>query len=65
MNRMSMESNVSPLQKMSFETTVHFLRSACLTGDVDMLNSPSSRLVIGKPVKTGTGCFDIVQPLEL
>lgn len=63
MNRMGMESNVSPFQKMSFETTMHFLKSACISGDVDTLSSPSARLVVGKPVVGGTGSFDILQPL--
>ena len=62
-NRMGMESSPSPLQKMSFETTMAFLKNACLTGDVDLLKSPSSRLVVGKPVMGGTGCFELLQPL--
>ncbi len=31
-NRIAMESNASPLQKMSFETTMHFLKSAVIQG---------------------------------
>ncbi len=31
-NRMGIESNASPLQKMTFETTMHFLKQATITG---------------------------------
>ena len=31
-NRLAMESNASPLQKMTFETTMHFLKQATITG---------------------------------
>ncbi|XP_068728240.1 DNA-directed RNA polymerase I subunit RPA1-like [Montipora capricornis] len=62
-NRVGMESNSSPFQKMSFETTTHFLRGAVLTGDTEKLSSPSSRLVVGRVVGCGTGCFDLMQPL--
>ena len=32
-NRGGLESNPSPLQKMSFETTMHFLKNATLHGE--------------------------------
>ena len=62
-NRIGIESNASPFQKMSFETTMHFLRSATISGDTEKLVSPSSRLVVGRVVGGGTGCFDLKQPL--
>ena len=62
-NRIGIESNASPFQKMSFETTTHFLRGAVLSGDTEKLNSPSSRLVVGRVVGTGTGSFELLQPL--
>ena len=31
-NRIGLESNASPLQKMTFETTMHFLRTATILG---------------------------------
>ena len=34
-NRMGLETNASPLQKMSFETTMHFLKAAALSGDMN------------------------------
>ena len=92
---MGMESSVAPFQKMSFETTTSFLRSATLyvldpctkpatrgltagngklggglgrsrthrLGSTDYLDSPSSRIVLGKPVLGGTGSFDILADL--
>lgn len=62
-NRVGLESNASPFQKMSFETTTHFLRGAVLSGDTERLVSPSSRLVVGRVVGSGTGCFELLQPL--
>eukprot|EP00794_Sanderia_malayensis_P010830 gene10831-11982_t len=47
-NRQGIESNPFPLQKMTFETTTHFLREASAFGRVDTLDSPSSRLVVGR-----------------
>ncbi|EDV23428.1 uncharacterized protein TRIADDRAFT_27970 [Trichoplax adhaerens] len=64
LNRLGMASCSSPFQKMSFETTVHFLREATAHGEIDVLKSPSSRLVTGRVVNGGTGCFDLVQPLS-
>lgn len=62
-NRIGIESNTSPFAKMSFETTMHFMRNAVLTGDYDTLDSPSARLVVGRVVEGGTGCFDLLHPL--
>jgi DNA-directed RNA polymerase I subunit RPA1 len=63
MNRMGMEANTSPWLKMSFETCMHFLSSACEFGDIDTLKSPAARLVVGKPVGSGTGSFELLYPL--
>ena len=64
-NRQGIESNPFPLQKMTFETTTHFLRQASAFGRVDNLGSPSSRLVVGRVVNSGTGLFELRQPLTL
>lgn len=32
-------------------------------GDFDTLDSPSSRIVVGRVVEGGTGSFDVLQPL--
>merc|ERR1712058_97844 len=62
-NRIGIENNPSPLQQMTFETAIGFLRSATLAGKCDSLDSPSSRLVIGKPCNGGTGTFGVMQKL--
>ncbi|VDB88072.1 Bgt-18 [Blumeria graminis f. sp. tritici] len=58
-NRNGMKGNVSPFMKMSFETTVGFLVEAVCDGDWDDLSNPSSRIVMGKMSKVGTGAFDV------
>jgi len=59
LNRTGMETSGSPLHKMSFETTTHFMTQAALMGDVDTLASPSASIVLGKRVKCGTGAFEL------
>eukprot|EP00050_Salpingoeca_kvevrii_P022572 m.128327 g.128327 ORF g.128327 m.128327 type:complete len:469 (-) comp9748_c0_seq1:1895-3301(-) len=63
MNRMSLRSNPSPFLKMSFESTVDFLRSTALYGDHDELRSNSAKLVVGNLTANGTGGCDLLQPL--
>lgn len=58
-NRMGLTGNVSPFTKMSFETTLAFLKDAILDGDWDDLSTPSARLVTGRLGKVGTGAFDV------
>jgi DNA-directed RNA polymerase I subunit RPA1 len=62
-NRLALETNTSPLQKMSFETTMHFLRNAILEASTDDLVSPSSRIATGRVMKSGTGYMDIITPV--
>ncbi|KAF2083270.1 beta and beta-prime subunits of DNA dependent RNA-polymerase [Saccharata proteae CBS 121410] len=62
-NRMGLKSNVSPFMKMSFETTVGFLKDAVLEEDWDELDNPSARIVVGKMSKVGTGAFDVLMPV--
>lgn len=64
MNRIGMETHSSPFIKMSFETTAKFLTGALLNGERDRLVSPSSRIVLGRVVESGTGAFELVQPLN-
>ncbi|KAK4119973.1 beta and beta-prime subunits of DNA dependent RNA-polymerase [Parathielavia appendiculata] len=59
-NRIGLTGNVSPFTKMSYETTVSFLKDAVLEGDWDPLDTPSSRLVVGKLGTMGTGSFDVL-----
>ena len=62
-SRMGLKGNVSPFTKMSFETTLAFLKDAVLDGDWDDLTTPSSRLVMGKLGRVGTGGFDVLTSL--
>lgn len=62
-NRKAMETSSSPLQKMTFETTMNFLVNASIHGNKDPLHNPSSQLVVGRLVSCGSGSFDILQPL--
>lgn len=57
LSRAGIESCASPLQQMSFESTLKFLKSAIVKSQMDSLNSPSSRLMLGQPCKSGTGAF--------
>jgi DNA-directed RNA polymerase I subunit RPA1 len=59
-NRNGLRGSVSPFMKMSFETTLGFLADAVSDGDWDDLSSPSSRIVIGRMSKVGTGAFDVL-----
>ncbi|KAI5864165.1 beta and beta-prime subunits of DNA dependent RNA-polymerase [Durotheca rogersii] len=59
-NRNGLKGNVSPFTKMSFETTLAFLKDAVLDGDWDDLSTPSSRIVVGRLGKIGTGAFDVL-----
>ena len=63
-NRMGVvKSSTSPFMKMSFETTVGFLKDAVLERDYDTLTGPSSRIVTGQIGTIGTGGFDVLAPV--
>lgn len=59
-SRMGMMWSPSPLQQMTFETTIAFLKDALNHSKTDALNSPSSRIMVGKNCATGTGIFDLI-----
>ncbi|TKA83109.1 hypothetical protein B0A55_00885 [Friedmanniomyces simplex] len=59
-SRMGYRGNPSPFMKMSFETTVGFLRDAVLEGEWDDLTNPSARIATGSMAKVGTGGFDVL-----
>jgi DNA-directed RNA polymerase I subunit RPA1 len=63
MNRNAMGSRPSVLQKATFETSLRFILDACQSGEFDHLTSPSSSIVIGKPIQSGTGTFELRHPL--
>lgn len=58
-SRIGIESNPSPLLKMTYETTCTFLTQAALHGLEDDLVNPSAKIVMGKLTGVGTGSFDI------
>ena len=64
MSRQGMNESSSPYVQMSFETTCQFLTRAAQEGLDDAQESPTSRIVLGQPMKHGTGCFDIMHPME-
>ncbi|XP_057422605.1 DNA-directed RNA polymerase I subunit 1 isoform X2 [Lotus japonicus] len=61
----SIANSTSPFLKMCFETASKFIVEAAYHGQVDNLETPSSRICLGLPVKMGTGCHDLIQKLEL
>ncbi|VDK55122.1 unnamed protein product [Anisakis simplex] len=61
-SRAAISSSASPLQKMTFETTVAFLKDAIVNGEDDYLSSPSARIVSGELLRGGTGAFDLLMP---
>lgn len=60
MNRICMRDSSSPFLQMSFETTAQFMTHAALTGASDALLSPSANIVVGQPVRHGTGAFSLL-----
>ena len=64
LSRTGYRDNTSPFSKMSFETTLSFLKDAVMEGDSDDLKNPSARIVTGKMGKIGTGGFDVFMPLS-
>ncbi|KAJ7976817.1 DNA-directed RNA polymerase subunit [Quillaja saponaria] len=66
MNRMGgIAESISPFCKMSFETAAKFIVEAAFHAEVDNLETPSARICLGLPVKMGTGCFDLMQKVEI
>lgn len=64
LNRKGIESSASPLQQISFESALQFLKNAVVYGRTDNINSPSSCLMVGHPCKTGTGSFGLINDLS-
>ncbi|KAM3962676.1 LOW QUALITY PROTEIN: RNA polymerase I subunit RpI1 [Aphomia sociella] len=59
MSRKGMESSTSPLQQMSFESSLIFLKEAVLNAKTDNIRSASSCLMLGQPCRSGTGAFSL------
>ncbi|KAJ2741692.1 hypothetical protein GGI20_005011 [Coemansia sp. BCRC 34301] len=62
-NRNGLSSSPSPFAKMTYESTCTFLQETVVCGDFDDLKNPSSRIVLGQPVQSGTGAFDVLVDL--
>ena len=62
-SRGGLADSPSPLLKASFEMTMAFLSGAALYQEGDDFRSPSSNIVVGRPVPTGTGATTIHMPL--
>lgn len=60
MNRIGMADVGSPFLQMSFETTCGFLTEAALNSREEACNSPSANIVVGRPIRHGTGAFDLL-----
>lgn len=58
MNRIGMSDSSSAFLQMSFETTANFMVEAALTERHESLMSPSANIVMGRPIKHGTGAFE-------
>ncbi|XP_032517861.2 DNA-directed RNA polymerase I subunit RPA1 [Danaus plexippus] len=59
MSRKGMEASTSPLQQMSFESSLIFLKEAVLNSKKDFIRSASSCLMLGQPCRAGTGSFSL------
>lgn len=60
MSRTGMREMSSPFLQMSFETTAQFLTQAALISSKDKLQSPSANIVVGRPIRHGTGSFSLL-----
>lgn len=63
MSRKGMESSTSPLQQMSFESSLIFLKEAVMNAKTDKIQSTSACLMLGQPCRSGTGAFGLQGPL--
>lgn len=57
--------DTDPLFRASFEKNVEQLLNAAIFGEVDHMNSVSSRIMAGQVIRGGTGAFDVVLDTEL
>ncbi|KAL0223742.1 hypothetical protein P9112_003132 [Eukaryota sp. TZLM1-RC] len=65
LNRIGMDNSNSPFLKMSFETTASFLTKAVLFKENEDLTTPSARIIVGQPMKSGTGLCELRYPMEI
>jgi hypothetical protein len=64
LNRFKMEEmGGSILQRASFEQTLEVFESGAAFGKQDFLSGSTERMVVGQPVRVGTGCFSVLSTL--
>jgi DNA-directed RNA polymerase beta' subunit len=54
------KTDIGPLAKASFEETEKILLNAALFGEMDPVTGVSSNIMMGQPIRGGTGFFDIL-----
>ena len=64
LNRTGLDTSVSPLLKISFEMTSEFLTRAAIYREVDTMNTPSSCIIMGRPIRVGTGICQLRQVVD-
>lgn len=60
LNRVGMNGCPSPMQQMSFESTLSYLKKSTMRGLKDNLVSPSSALIVGQQAKVGSGLVQLL-----
>jgi len=63
LNRYTMASNASPILRASFEQTGTRLTESALYQDFEQMQASSGSIALGRPVRVGTGMFDVRVPL--
>jgi DNA-directed RNA polymerase I subunit RPA1 len=63
LNRYTMASNASPILRASFEQTGTRLMESALYQDFEQMQASSGSIALGRPVRVGTGMFDVRVPL--
>lgn len=63
-NRKGMAMSKSPVQRMSFETVVGYLKDACMVQEDDHNKGVSANIVTGTLPKSGTGFMDLLMKID-
>lgn len=62
-NRMCMNETPSAMQRMTFETSVKFLKESAVNNSVDMAKNPSAAIAMGQVYEGGTGGFQLLHTM--
>ena len=54
----------TPMQKITFETSMNFLVDSAIHGQFENMKSSSSRISLGLPIWQGSNCFEVKQKLN-